>query len=163
NSSDSNVSVLLGDGSGAFSPAAGSPVSVGTAPISVAVVDFNGDGKQDLATANRDSNNVSVLLGDGSGAFSPASRSPLSVRRYPLSVAVGDFNGDGNLDIAVANAGSKNVSVLLGYGTGAFRAASPLSVGRSPISVVVGDFNQDGKPDIAVANNDSANVSVLLG
>src|SRR2546429_9129764 len=65
----------------------------------------------------------------------------------PVSVAVGDFNGDGQFDMAVANSGSANVSVLLGRGDGSFQAAVNYGAGSSPRSVAVGDFNADSKPD----------------
>src|SRR6266498_3119624 len=81
----------------------------------------------------------------------------------PRSVAVGDFNGDGRQDLAVANQGSGNVSILLGNGNGTFGAATNFAVGNGPLSVVVGDFNGDGRQDLAVANQFSANVSILLG
>src|SRR5438874_83752 len=82
---------------------------------------------------------------------------------HPFSVAVGDFNSDGRSDLAVANEGSGNVSVLLGNGDGTFQAAVNYGAGGNPGSVAVGDFNADGKPDLAVANTGSGNVSVLLG
>jgi autotransporter-associated beta strand protein len=82
----------------------------------------------------------------------------------PYSVTVGDFNGDGKPDLAVANEGSHNVAVLLGNGAGGFAAPTTFtSGGSSPYSVTVGDFNGDGKPDLAVANLGSNNVAVLLG
>src|SRR5215472_129092 len=81
----------------------------------------------------------------------------------PYSVAVGDFNGDGKPDFAVANSGSNNVSVLLGNGDGSFQAAQNFGAGSGPVSVAVGDFNCDGVEDLAVANGNSNNVSVLLG
>ena len=80
----------------------------------------------------------------------------------PTSVAVGDFNGDGTPDLAVANAASNNVSVLLGNGDGSFQPAQNFGAGRNPESVAVGDFNGDGRPDLAVANDGSNNVSVLI-
>src|SRR5215813_3339195 len=90
-----------------------------------------------------------------------------AVESFPRSVAVGDFNGDGIPDLAVANSQSffstGYVSVLLGNGDGTFQPARNLDVGRSPYSVAVGDFNGDGKLDLAVANYNSHNVSVLLG
>jgi hypothetical protein len=76
---------------------------------------------------------------------------------------VGDFNGDGKQDLAVANAGSNNVSILLGDGAGNFSAPTNFDAGTSPRSVAVGDFNGDGKQDLAVANAGSNNVSILLG
>src|SRR5438874_3113235 len=101
------------------SPAPAADFAVGTIPFSVAMGDFNGDGKPDLAVANFDSNTVSVLLGNGDGTF----RAPLTVGvgNGPTSVAVGDFNGDGKLDLAVADFNSNTVSALLGNGAGTFR------------------------------------------
>src|SRR5947208_3661241 len=101
-----------------FNQPSGSPVAVGTNPESVAVGDFNHDGKPDLAVANFNSNNVTILLGDGSGGFSQPSGSPVAVGLAPFSVAVGDFNHDGKPDLAVANEGSNNVTIQLGDGTG---------------------------------------------
>src|SRR5207253_166200 len=103
---------------------------------------------------------VSVLLGTGSGSFGAATN--FAVGTNPTSVAVGDLNGDGKPDLAVANYNSGNVSVLLGTGTGSFGAAPNIAVGTTPTSVAVGDLNGDGKPDLAVANFSSNNVSVLL-
>jgi alpha-tubulin suppressor-like RCC1 family protein len=165
NAGGNSVSVLLGGGSGAFTPASGSPISVGSSPVSVAVGDVNGDGIPDLAVANNGSNSVSVLLGGGSGAFTPASGSPITVGSSPLGIAVGDLNGDGIPDLAVANNASDSVSVLLGAGSGAFTPASgsPITVGSEPFSVAIGDLDGDGVPDLAVANNASDSVSVLLG
>ena len=85
------------------------------------------------------------------------------VGNSPGSVAVGDFNGDGKQDLAVANANSGNVSILLGDGAGNFSAATNFGAGLIPYSVAVGDFNGDGKQDLAVANYGSDNVSILLG
>ena len=81
----------------------------------------------------------------------------------PISVAVGDFNGDGSRDIATSNGGSNNVSILTGNGAGSFAAAVNFGVGINPSSIAVGDFNGDGNQDIATANRDSNNVSVLIG
>src|SRR5262249_26119387 len=116
NSGSGNVTILLGDGKGAFPTNA--TVGAGNGPISVAVGDFNGDGKPDLAVANYDDNDVTILLGDGAGGFSPAPGSPVGAETNPRSVAVGDFNRDGKPDLAVANEGSDNVTILLGNGLG---------------------------------------------
>jgi hypothetical protein len=77
-------------------------------------------------------------------------------------VAIGDFNGDGKLDLAVANLGSDNVSIRLGTGTGIFGAATNFATGSGPVSVAIRDFNGDGKLDLAVANFFSGDVSILL-
>jgi hypothetical protein len=165
NFNDSNVTVLLGNGSGGFTAAPGSPFTVASTPAFVVVGDFNGDGIPDLATANYNSANVTVLLGNGSGGFTAAAGSPFAVGALPASVVVGDFNGDGIQDIATANQGNNNLTVLLGNGSGGFTAAagSPFAVGTGPVSVVVGDFNGDGIEDLATANFNSNNVTVMLG
>ena len=170
NNGSNNVTVLLNITPDAnlnwqFTPAPGSPFATGNLPLSVAVGDFNGDGRPDLATANRQDNTVTVLLGTGTGAFTPAPTSPFPVGVGPQSVAVGDFNGDSKPDLAVANTDDNTVTVLLGDGTGGFTAApgSPFPVGTYPESVAVGDFNRDGKLDLAIANAGSNNVTVLLG
>jgi uncharacterized repeat protein (TIGR01451 family) len=146
---------------GTLSFAAATNFGVGSSPRLVAAGDFNGDGKQDLAVPNLNSNNVSILLGDGTGIFGAATN--FAVGSQPPAVAVGDFNGDGKQDLTTANFGSANVSVLLGDGAGSFGAATNFAVGTSPISVALGDFNGDGKQDIAVANFGDNNVSILLG
>jgi hypothetical protein len=147
-----------------FTAAPGSPYAVGKSSSLPVVADFNGDGHPDLAVAGEDSNDVSVLLGDGSGGFTVASGSPYAVGKGPLLPVVADFNGDGHPDIAVASR-SRDVSVLLGNGSGGFTAApgSPFAVGKLPYWPVVGDFNGDGHPDLAVSNLFSNGVSVLLG
>jgi hypothetical protein len=136
---------------------------VGITPLSVAVGDFNGDGISDLAVANFRSNNVSILLGTGFGNFSAPSFVFIGAGTNPRSIAIGDFNGDGKSDLAVANLSSNNVSILLGTGTGTFGAATNFTVGTSPTSVAIGDFNGDGISDLAVANDGSTTVSILLG
>src|ERR1039457_168529 len=114
-----------------FTAAPGSPFPVGTQPYSIAAADFNGDGKIDIAVANSGSNNVTVLLGNGAGGFTSASGSPFPAGSQPYSVVVGDFNGDGKPDLAIANNLSQNLPILLGNGAGGFTPApgSPVSLG----------------------------------
>ncbi len=158
------VSILLGNGDGSFGRA--TPYGAGPHPYSVAIGDFNGDGNPDLAAANPGSyqsrvfHGVSILLGDGTGAFGAPKHFAAGFHSSPI--AVGDLNGDNKPDLAVANGGSSNVSVLLGDGTGSFAAPKRFRVGDQPSSVAIGDLNGDGKPDLAVANAGSNNVSVLL-
>jgi hypothetical protein len=100
-------------------------------------------------------------LGNGDATFQAAPT--YATGTTPVAEAVGDFNGDGNLDLAVVNQGSNTVSVLLGNGDGTFQAAVNYTVGNSPDAIAVGDFNGDGKLDLAVANRNSNTVSILLG
>ena len=140
--------------------------SAGALPAAVAVGDFNGDGKLDMAVANPgpSSQNVSILLGKGDGTFQAAVNYSLgSGSPEPAALAVGDFNGDGKLDLAVADTGSNTISVLLGNGDGTFRPPIKYVSGSEPASIAVGDFNGDGKLDLAVANVSSNSVTVLLG
>src|SRR6185436_12956711 len=148
------VTILLGNGAGGYSQAAGSPVSVGDGPFSIVASDLNGDGRLDLVVPSFIASNVSLLLGNGFGGFGPAAGSPITAGSSPASVAVGDLNGDGKADLAVANDNSANVSILLGNGTGAFSqaAGSPIAVGTFPQSIVAADLNRDGTLDLAVAN-----------
>jgi hypothetical protein len=125
------------------------------------VGDFNGDGRQDLAVANRDSDTVSILLSNGGGTFRFPTHFDTEFAS-PGSVAVGDFNGDGEQDLTVTNIAPASVSILLGEGTGNFSTPMNFRVGDQPGFVAVGDFNGDGQQDLAVANGGSNNVSILL-
>jgi len=163
NGSGSTVSILVGDGTGNFTRSS-SPF-VGYGPVLLAPGDFNGDSKLDFAVANYGTNRnggaVSVLLGDGTGNFTLAS-SP-ATGSDPMSVAVGDFNGDGKPDLVTPNQWSNNLSVFLGDGTGSFTLASSPASGSGPWFVAVGDFNGDGTLDLAAANYYGNSVSILLG
>jgi len=151
------VSVLLGNGDGTFLPRV--DYAVGLGPSSVAVGDFNRDGRADLVTTNEDDGTVSVLLGNGDGTF--RFHVDYKTANRPLSVAVEDFNRDGNSDLAVADAAG--VSVLLGNGDGTFRTHVDYAAGKGTTSVAVADVNGDGRPDLLVTNGISGTVSVLLG
>jgi len=153
-----SVSVLLGNGDGTFGPAVN--YGVGSNPNCVVAGDFNGDGKLDLATVNTSDNTISILLGNGDGTFQlekifPVAAPPPGVG-YPIALVVGDFNGDGKLDLAVALLGAQSVAILLGNGDGTFQGPIAYSVtagasGVVPYGLVTGDFNGDGKLDLAMA------------
>src|SRR5207249_3748088 len=145
NSGSGDVTILLGGTGASFTPDAGSPLPAATNPVSVAVGDFNGDSDPDLAVANEGSSDVTILLGGAGASFTPAAGSPVPAGTDPISVAVGDFNGDSYSDLAVASESSGNAYVLLGGAGVSFTpaAGSPLAAGSFPVSVAVGDFNGD--------------------
>jgi len=139
-------------------------------PRSVTTGDLNGDGKLDLASANLNSNSVSVLLNTTvPGAASPnfTARQDFVTGAGPVSVAAGDLNGDGKLDLVVANFNANNVSVLLntttpGATTPSFADKQDVATSEGPIYVTTGDLNGDGKLDLVVVDLLSNTLSVLL-
>src|SRR5262249_40852981 len=112
----------------------------------------------DLAVANFDSETVSVLLGTAMGSFAAATH--FDVGPQPFSVAVGDLNGDGHLDLGGGSAGPANLS---GVGRRGLGAGQRVAGGAGGVFVTVGDFNGDGHLDLAVANKSSGTVSIRLG
>jgi FG-GAP-like repeat len=134
-------------------------------PTNLVVGDFNNDNKQDVVVTNQISNDISILLGNGTGGFSPQTL-VASGGSGPYGIASGNFNADANLDFVVTNSSANTISLFLGNGNGTFSSPSNFTVGASPLSVAVGDFNNDGKKDLAVANFGgffSGAVSILLG
>jgi Bacterial Ig-like domain (group 3)/FG-GAP-like repeat len=154
--------VLLGDRLGGFKASSASPFAVGPTSITIATGDFNRDGSLDLAFANLGGNSVTVVLGNGIGGFSPASRSPFGVGASPYSVTVGDFNGDGIPDLATGNINGVTVTLFIGKGQGGFTTGQTIA---DPIAIFVaaGDFNADGVQDLAVVSANAGTVTVLLG
>jgi hypothetical protein len=162
NPEGSSVSVLLNRGDGSFQTKV--DYWAGRIPRSVAIGDLNGDGKPDLAAANLGlfSGTVGVLLNRGDGTFQ-ASLEYVTPSR-PLSVAIGDLNGDAKPDLATANGGADTVSVLTNSGDGSFPAARDYPTGHDAVSVAIADLNGDRRPDLATANlgaDAAGSVSVL--
>ena len=150
----SSLSILLGNGDGTFQPARN--LDVGPNPFGVAVGEFTGDGIPDLAVTHANfsttapDDTVSILLGNGDGTFRVAA--DYQVGANPRSVAVGDFAGNGRLDLVTANFSDNTVSVLLGNGDGTFQPARTFATGVIPESVAVGDFAGDGRLSIVTAD-----------
>ena len=131
----------------------------GDIAIALAVADINSDSKPDVVVTNRGGNNVALFQGAGNGTLSPAGT--LTGFVSPAAVTVGDFDGDGQPDLAVAN-DTSSVIVLLGAGNFTFRAPRSYGVPPTPKAVLVGDFNGDGRPDLVVRSVYNR-LSVLLG
>ena len=158
------ISIRLGNGDGTFTEANGSPIRAGITsfPFFLAVGDFNRDGNADLAVVNGNdvpngvANNVSILLGDGKGGFTPAAGPPIYFPSGsgPCPIVAADFNGDGIIDLAVATFDTNAVYILLGNGDGTFTipSQSPIPVGPNPFSMTARDYNGDGITDLAVGN-----------
>lgn len=160
NNSSTTVSLFFGDGTGTFSPKI--DVTVNQMPSAVAIGDINEDGKADLVVANQVGGNagISVLLGDGAGAF--GTKTDFNGGNNPYDVDLGDLNNDGNLDIAVVNGGYQSVSVLLGNGKGAFESAESFPTPNAVYRAAVGDADGDGNVDV-VAASEAGYVLVLRG
>jgi hypothetical protein len=141
------VSSLLGNGDGTFRTAVNYTIPAWASSLTVG--DFNGDGKADLVVTNFDQNDdyYSILLGNGDGTFQPPVS--YSLAYFPEAIAVGDFNGDGKVDLAVACQGP-GLLVLLGNGNGTFQPAAQYG-SLVASALVLGDFNPDGKTDVALA------------
>ena len=164
---DGTVSVLLGNGDGTFQPRLVFPE--GIFPLSVAIADFNGDHRPDLAIANPcgtdeacvSLGSVGIMLGNGDGTFQPVVNYP-ATDNLTVRVDVGKFNHDGHPDVVALNVQDSNITVLTGNGDGTFQPGDNYIVGLTPIGVAIGQFNQDNAFDLAVADENSFEVSVLL-
>ena len=166
NTQDSSISILLGDGKGNFIPATGSPFFANRFPNDIAIADLDKDGNPDLAIANTEVSMLTVLLGDGKGSFHPAAASPYTVHSKPHThgIAVADFNGDGNPDLATDSWGENNVLVIFSDGKMNFTNETKYKVGNRPYQRLrAADLNKDGNPDIVTTNLEGNNATVLLG
>ena len=141
-------------------------IPIGATDTALAKGDFDGDGRIDLITANQQypdssqANNATVLLSNGDGTFQNAGSFSLGITAQAL--AVGDFNGDGRLDLLASTAGTDDIRLLLGNGAGGFAPAATIT-GPGGTSLAVGDFNSDGNLDFAVADTTTDRVAVYLG
>jgi hypothetical protein len=163
NGSANTVSVFLGNGDGTFQPQASYNAGPSGNAYAAAVGDFNADGNPDLVVSNVGNGlaTISVLMGNGDGTF----QLPVTqvVGNYPSAVVVGDFNGDGNADIAVADRDDNTISVLLGNGDGTFQAQTTYVSGNSPVALVALSLKGDGDLDLVAVNASDNTLSVLIG
>jgi hypothetical protein len=163
---DSAVIILLGNGKGKFTEAPGSPFFSNRFPNDIVIADFNKDGNLDLGIANTEVSFLTVLLGNGKGQFQQAPNSPFRVNSKPHThgIATGDFNGDGNLDLATDSWGENKVLIIFGDGKGNFVGQESYMVGNRPYQRLrASDLNKDGMPDVVTSNLEGNNATVLIG
>lgn len=165
NYDDQSVGILRGNGDGTFLPETTFFVGNNTDPVAIAVGDFNNDHLLDTVIVNMDNSNIVILLGNVDETLRVQKALLLGSTSYPVAVAVGYFDKDNILDLAVANSGNDRVVILIGNGNGTFRSLKPLQAGggSSPSGVAVGDFNHDGNTDVAAADWGINKVGVFLG
>lgn len=154
------ISILFGKGDGTFE--AKSDIATDIDPMALVVGDFNNDGVDDLAVANYTSDTVDIFLSKGDGTFQNKISFSTGGSTGPQSLAVGDFNGDENMDLAVGLGSTDRVNVYIGNGSGGFSQKTSLTV-TGPISIAVGDFDADGKSDLAMVQQGSDTIRVVRG
>ena len=169
NEDSDNVSVCLNNRDGTFAPAAN--YTVGDGPRGIAAGDFDNDGLIDLVVANAAESSVSVLIDDPAGVFTASQPVAVDPNVSPTGIVLGDFDGDGLLDVATANPVGTNgsVSILVRDDQGGLSLQPSVTTDKGTISITAGDFNDDGDLDLATANTLPSSfpldgsINILLG
>ncbi|CAF4827256.1 unnamed protein product, partial [Rotaria sp. Silwood2] len=159
------VSILIGYANGTFASPMTFSTGLGSYPYAVVAGDFNNDNQLDIVVTNSGTDTVGVFLGYGNGSFEKQETYFIGASSRPSYVALGDFNNDQQLDIAVSNTGTYNISIFIGFGNGTFAiiATHSISSKSSPFGIAVGDFDKDNQSDIVVANAETNSILLLTG
>ena len=166
NEQESSISVFLNDGTGSFQRLA-SAFPTGAYPTGGLLADLNHDGVLDVVTADYHGDSVSVLVNQGGGVLAAHATYPTVAGAETSNLAVGDVNGDGNLDVIATNPQTASISVFLGHPDGTLDPALTSAVGivgdTQPYSAAIGDFNGDHKADVAIGDLVNGPILVKLG
>jgi hypothetical protein len=159
-----SISIFNGYGNGSFSTPITHRMEYDSLPLSLIAGDFNNDNYLDIAIVNSGTNNIGILLAKSNDTFEKPILISTGFGSRPHSIAVGHFNDDNLIDIAVANYGNNNIGVFLSYGSGTFANQTTRSLGSaSSYSIGVDDFNWDNRMDIVVINKGQNNTAMLIG
>ena len=159
-----NIGIFLGNGNGTFGSQ--NVFSTGSSrPLFITTGDFNKDNQSDVAVVHYGTDSIGILLGHGDGTFQVQTKYTTGYDSLPNYLAIGDFNKDNKLDIAVANWATNNIGIFLGYGNGTFanQKIYPTTSDSNPSSIAVGDFDNDNQLDIVVTNYRMGNIGIFLG
>ncbi|CAF1675044.1 unnamed protein product, partial [Rotaria magnacalcarata] len=164
NSGTNTISIFLGYGNLLFAQQINVSTGSQSSSYALAAGDFNNDNIPDIVIAIQDSNYVGIFLGYGNGSFIYQNLYSTGFGSHPYSLTVSDFNNDNLLDIAVANRGTNNIAVFIGFGNGSFTKETVFSIGYGslPFVLIASDFNDDKKMDLVVANEGTDSVNIFL-
>ena len=157
-----SIGIFLSNGIGTFSEQV--KYNIASGPYALDTDDFNRDGFVDIVTANYNSNDTTILFGHGDGTFRKYKTFSTGIGSLPYAILSEDFNRDNIKDLIVANSGSDNTGILIGYGNGRFKNIEMYSngIGSYPVDVAVGDFNDDNKLDFVSVNYKTHSIGVFL-
>ena len=141
-----------------------SSISYSSQPRSIAIGDLNNDNRLDIVVANSGTNTIGIFISNIDGTFSNQNTYSTGLQSRPYSIVINDFNNDNYLDIAVANYGTNNIGIFLGYGNATFENQKVFSTGSShPLFITTGDINNDNRTDIIIVNYGTNNIGIFLG
>ncbi|CAF4710501.1 unnamed protein product, partial [Rotaria socialis] len=135
-------------------------------PVFIVAGDFNHDNLVDIIVASNSTYSIDILLGNGDGTLRYYRAYSTGYDSSPVAMAVGDFNQDNSLDIAVANSGTDNVGIFLGIGDGTFTkqyTTYSTSLNSNPSSIITGDLDNDNHLDLLVTNSGTGSIGIFFG